>query len=83
MPNMPQLNSLHYGDCLEVMKQWPDESVDLIYLDPPLIATQNIINYMIPEMTIEAPEMPNCKRLTILGNGMPRRLHGYRICVMP
>ncbi len=35
MPNMPQLNSLHYGDCLEVMKQWPDESVDLIYLDPP------------------------------------------------
>lgn len=35
MPNMPQLNSLHYGDCLDVMKQWPDEWIDLIYLDPP------------------------------------------------
>ena len=28
-------NSLHYGDCLEVVQQWPDECVDLIYLDPP------------------------------------------------
>ena len=28
-------NSLYYGDCLEVMKEWPPESVDLIYLDPP------------------------------------------------
>ena len=28
-------NSLYYGDCLEVMREWPDESVDLIYLDPP------------------------------------------------
>ncbi|MDA8007149.1 MAG: site-specific DNA-methyltransferase [Gammaproteobacteria bacterium] len=28
-------NSLYYGDCLEVMKPWPDKSVDLIYLDPP------------------------------------------------
>ncbi len=28
-------NTLYYGDCLEWMKQWNSEIVDLIYLDPP------------------------------------------------
>ena len=28
-------NTLYYGDCLEWMRLWPDECVDLIYLDPP------------------------------------------------
>ena len=28
-------NTLYYGDCLEVMKQWEAGCVDLIYLDPP------------------------------------------------
>ena len=28
-------NTLYYGDCLEVMRAWPDDCVDLIYLDPP------------------------------------------------
>ncbi len=27
--------SLYYGDCLDWMQRWDDESVDLIYLDPP------------------------------------------------
>ena len=31
----PQLNTLYYGDCLEVMRPWPDNWVDCIYLDPP------------------------------------------------
>lgn len=31
----PQSDSLYYGDCLEVMQGWPDEFVDLVYLDPP------------------------------------------------
>ena len=38
MPNpkdTPDLDSLYYGDCLEVMERWPYQSVDLIYLDPP------------------------------------------------
>ena len=30
-----ELNSLYYGDCLEVMQPWPGESVDTIYGDPP------------------------------------------------
>jgi len=28
-------NTLYYGDCLEVMRAWPEACVDLIYLDPP------------------------------------------------
>ena len=28
-------NALYYGDCLDWMRSWPAESVDLIYLDPP------------------------------------------------
>ena len=28
-------NTLYYGDCLDWMREWPDECVDLIYLDPP------------------------------------------------
>lgn len=27
--------SLYYGDCLDWMRGWPSDSVDLIYLDPP------------------------------------------------
>lgn len=30
-----KMDTLYYGDCLEVMAQWPARSVDLIYLDPP------------------------------------------------
>lgn len=28
-------NTLYYGDCLKVLKDIPDETVDLVYLDPP------------------------------------------------
>ena len=35
MLKLPELNSLHYGDCLEVMHPWPDETIDLGYFDPP------------------------------------------------
>lgn len=28
-------NKLYYGDNLEVLRTFPDECVDLIYLDPP------------------------------------------------
>ena len=32
---MVQPNALYYGDCLDWMERWDDQSVDLIYLDPP------------------------------------------------
>ena len=28
-------DSLYCGDCLDVMRQWPDACIDLCYLDPP------------------------------------------------
>ncbi len=31
----PTANALYYGDCLDWMSQWDDQTVDLIYLDPP------------------------------------------------
>ena len=34
-------NTLYYGDCLEVMGEWADNSVDLIYLDPPFNSKAN------------------------------------------
>ncbi len=34
-------NTLYYGDCLEVMSKWRDNSVDLIYLDPPFNSNVN------------------------------------------
>ncbi len=39
----PQLdtNVLFYGDCLEVMNDWPLGFVDLIYLDPPFNSNVN------------------------------------------
>lgn len=32
---------LHHGDCLEVMKQIPDASIDLVLTDPPYGTTKN------------------------------------------
>ena len=37
----PPPNSLYYGDCYDWMRQWPHESVDLIYLDPPFNSNAN------------------------------------------
>jgi len=34
-------NTLYYGDCLNVMRRWDDDSVDLIYLDPPFNSNAN------------------------------------------
>lgn len=42
----PETNVLYYGDNLEILRKYiPDNSVDLIYLDPPFNskATYNIL----------------------------------------
>ena len=39
-------NKLYYGDNLEVLRDYiPDQSVDLIYLDPPFNSRQDYIIY--------------------------------------
>ena len=37
----PADNALYYGDCLEWMRKWDSESVDLVYLDPPFNSNAN------------------------------------------
>lgn len=32
---LPELNKIYQGDCLEIMKTWPDKCVDLVITDPP------------------------------------------------
>jgi adenine-specific DNA-methyltransferase len=34
-------NTIYCGDCKEVLKRFPDESVDLIYADPPFFSNRN------------------------------------------
>lgn len=34
-------DTLYYGDCLEVIEDWPNACVDLIYLDPPFNSNVN------------------------------------------
>ena len=36
-----QTDALYYGDCLDWMQKWDDQSVDLIYLDPPFNSKAN------------------------------------------
>lgn len=46
MPKLPSTNTLFYGDNLDILRRYiPDESVDLVYLDPPFNsnATYNVL----------------------------------------
>ena len=36
-----QTDTLYYGDCLELMREWDSHCVDLIYLDPPFNSDVN------------------------------------------
>ena len=39
---MPRMGTLYYGDNLEILRRYlKDESVDLVYLDPPFNSAQN------------------------------------------
>ena len=39
------INKIICGDCLEVMKEMPDESVDMIFADPPFNVNKNYGDY--------------------------------------
>lgn len=43
-----ELNKIYRGDCLEVMKQLPDDSVDMILTDLPYSRTKNHWDVIIP-----------------------------------
>src|SRR3989338_4941089 len=44
-------NTIYCGDCLEILKQFPDNSIDLIYLDPPFFSQKNYENFWIKDKT--------------------------------
>ena len=47
-------NTLYYGDNLDILRQYvPDESVDLVYLDPPFNSDANY-NVLFKEQSGEA-----------------------------
>lgn len=35
-----QPNTIYCGDCQEVLNRFPEESIDLIYADPPFFSNQ-------------------------------------------
>ncbi len=43
---MLELNKIHQGDCLELMKQLPDKSVDLVVTSPPYDGLRNYEGYV-------------------------------------
>ena len=55
----PEKNLLCFGDNLPILKDFPDESVDLVYLDPPFNSQQNY-NVLFKE-TSDTPETAQIK----------------------
>ena len=49
-------NHLYYGDCLPIMVEMPEESVDLIYLDPPFNSKRNYNAIYQDETGLPLPE---------------------------
>lgn len=45
---MLELNKIHHGDCLELMKEIPDKSIDMVLADPPYGTTQSNWDLIIP-----------------------------------
>ena len=43
------INIIYCGDCLEVMQKIPDNSIDLIYLDPPFFSQKSYENFWIKD----------------------------------
>ena len=38
-------NIIYCGDCLVKLKEIPDESIDLIYIDPPFSSNRNYVAF--------------------------------------
>ena len=66
---MKQINKVYQGDCLEVMKDIPDKSIDMILCDLPYgttgVACKNLNrNYILIEKELEYIDIIN-KRLLL------------------
>lgn len=45
MPHNLTLNKIHHGDCLTLLKTLPDDSVDVVFADPPFNFKKNYAGY--------------------------------------
>jgi len=53
-------NRLYYGDNLDVLRRYvPDESVDLVYLDPPFNRTLTAMSYSPRRRVNRGTDIPN------------------------
>jgi len=49
MADKLQTNVIYCGDCLDTLKKIPDNSIDLVYLDPPFFSQKNYENFWIKD----------------------------------
>ena len=40
-----ETNTIYCGDCLNKLKDIPDESIDLIYIDPPFSSNRSYVAF--------------------------------------
>ena len=52
-------NTLYYGDCLEIMADFSDNSIDLICLDPPFNSEEYFRLGEQAENLLRLPALPN------------------------
>lgn len=63
--------TLHHGDCLEVMKEIPDQSVDLVLCDLPYGTTQNKWDSVLPLDQLWVEYRRVCKGAIVLTAAQP------------
>lgn len=77
---MLEVNKIHNGDCLELMKEIPDDSIDLVLTDPPYNASNSkitcadrhytTINEVWDKNFNPVPYLKECKRVLKDGGSM-------------
>jgi len=79
------VNKIHLGDCIETMKQIPDNSVDMVFCSPPYnisedyekLVTREKYEQMIMESVNEVGRILKNNRLSIFNLANPSRKNNY------
>ena len=58
---LPESGRIYNGDCIEVMRQWPDKSIDFIFTDPPYGHNNNNNGDLIHNREAALGLSPNCE----------------------
>lgn len=68
-------NTIHLGDCLELMKEIPDASVDMVLCDLPYGTTQNVWDSVLPLEKLWAEYRRVCRGAIVLTASQPFTSH--------